>query len=82
MVCEHHPLFIIPGHFLQQSICTNSGPTFYQHVTQNIFTNLVNQTYSTTTHPTLTISTESITNIEENVLQYVAGYICKKSYHN
>ena len=61
--------------FLQQSICTNPAPTFYQHEIQNIFTNLANQTYSTTTHPTSNTSTESITNIEENALLYVAGYI-------
>ena len=63
--------------FLQQSICPNPGPTCYQHVTQNIFINLINRTYSTTTHPTLTTSTESLTKIEENALQYVTGYICQ-----
>ena len=62
---------------LEHSIHTTPGPLFYQQVTHNILANMINQP-SSAIHPRWTVARRHLTNIEENVLRYVAGYICHK----
>ncbi len=66
--------------FLQKFTGTNPGTTFYQHITLNILRRYIDEIYNQTgsidnsTQPTI----KNLTNIEENILRYFAGYICHK----
>uniref|UniRef100_A0A1X7TA66 Uncharacterized protein n=1 Tax=Amphimedon queenslandica TaxID=400682 RepID=A0A1X7TA66_AMPQE len=57
---------------------SSAKPSFFQHVTENIFSSLISLHYkkevTTATQP----SYIKLTNIEENIIRYVAGYICHK----
>ena len=69
--------------FIQRFINTNSGPTFYQHVTQIIMNQKIHRLYSTNQLPSSNPTPAStlkttLSNIDENALRYVAGYICHK----
>ena len=63
--------------FLQLSIKSNTGPAFYQYITQSILSNYINQRYvvsqehETSSNPQLNI-------IEQNALRYFASYLWKK----
>ena len=48
-----------------------------QHVTQEMFTALIKSQYRIGKSTTTTISTE-LTCEEENVVRYIAGYVCRR----
>ena len=64
--------------FLLNAINTNPGPIFYQYVTHTIMTELISQHYPLKDNQSSTPHGQDLTNIEENALRYIAGYICKK----
>ena len=65
--------------FLLNAINANPGPLFYQYVTHTIMTDLISKHYHLKDNQSLTQHSQDLTNIEENALRYIAGYIiCQK----
>ena len=50
----------------------------YQYVTHTIMTQLISKHYFLRDNQSLTSDSQDLTNIEENALRYIAGYIRKK----
>lgn len=65
------------GTFVQESIGRAPTPTFYQHITHNIFKVLVKRRFQLVESES-TDTSGPMTHIEENTLRYVAGYVCRK----
>ncbi len=66
--------------FVQQAIQTKPSAIFYQRVTEQLFNKLIEVKfhYAEQSKPsTANSDTNTITHIEENVLRYVSGYICR-----
>jgi hypothetical protein len=63
--------------FVEQSIHQQPSPSFYQHVTHNVFQKLIKIRYPISESPESKV-TENLTREEENALRYVAGYVVRK----
>ena len=63
--------------FLELSIRCNPGPAFYQHITQSILTNHIDQKYAVSQEHEAPLIPE-LNTIEQNALRYFAGYLWKK----
>jgi hypothetical protein len=63
--------------FMCDSIKDPSLPTFYQFVSHFIFKELVKQKFPLP-YSTLIAHLSTITELDENSIRYVAGYICRK----
>ena len=66
--------------FMSHSIKTEAQPSFYQHVSQTVFTKLIGLRYvaAESSENSSPVQKTELTNIEENVLRYLAGYLCNK----
>ncbi len=62
--------------FVEKSVQLDMSAAFYQYVTHEVFKELIKSEY-----PVFSANAASLpplTNIEENALRYVAGYVCRK----
>ena len=66
--------------FVVNAIGVMPSPSFYQFVTYEFFKAEITKTYSSddTRPDAVTPVNNNLTNIEENALRYVAGYVCRK----
>ena len=63
--------------FVQESVGRTPSPVFYQHAIHEVFKCLIKCEYPVASDDETGCNKE-ITREEENVLRYVAGYICRK----
>ena len=65
--------------FIYQAVnISKPTPAFYQFVTHEVFKELIKQKYPVQESKSIQKLPQKMTNIEENALHYVAGYICRK----
>ena len=64
-------------HFVRAAVKRTPSPIFYQHVTHEVFKTLVKLEYPCVEGGS-DAAVKSICREEENVLRYVAGYVCRK----
>ena len=62
-------------HALDKSSAKSS---FYQHTTELIFSTLISLHYKKDLNTATRPSYHKLTNIEENIIRYIAGYVCHK----
>jgi hypothetical protein len=63
-------------HFVQEAVGRTPSPIFFQHVTHEVFKYLIKAEYPIA-ETNRSSSNKEMTREEENVLRYVAGYVCR-----
>ena len=57
---------------------SSAKSAFYQHVTELIFSELISLHYKKDANTATRPSYHKLTNIKENIIRYIAGYVCHK----
>jgi hypothetical protein len=64
--------------FVEKAVRTKPSPIFYQHITHEVFKELVKKEYPVSDSESTAINTTQFTREHENTLRYVGGYIVRE----
>ena len=76
-ICTKHSFVYAWEDFLKH-FDAPASPIFYQHVTDEVFKDMVKTEFARKDNEDCEIATTGISDMEENTLRYMAGYVLRK----